>query len=321
MAGYDALCAKCRAMHGQMLKKNDYEALSQAGTIEQAVQLLTDMPRYAEIFTRREPVFRRSAVEHLLHRQYFSMYEKLLVFSEGAQRTFFTYLMERHEIAYLIRAVHAVGQERSVRFSAVPEYMKARSKLNFAAFYEAETMGDFIKALAGTDYYEAALRFLSGTPADLDLFENALYRDYYVRLYESGCGVLEPKSRQTVRALLEKQIDQLNRQQAMRMAAYQTETGLSLLIPIYNDQTKAELEAIIKGETAADFRRADEKRPDEKRSMFALCQRTVFTGGNTMAVPYALLALGEIELKNITYVIEGIRYQVGSGFILDKIII
>ena len=153
MAGYDALCAKCRAMHGQMLKKNDYEALSQADTIEEAVHLLANMPRYAEIFVKREPVFRRSEVEHLLHRQYFSMYEKLLVFSEGAQRTFFTYLMERHEIAYLIRAVHAVGQERSVRFSAVPEYMQARSKLNFAAFYEAETMGDFIKALAGPDSY------------------------------------------------------------------------------------------------------------------------------------------------------------------------
>ena len=40
-----------------------------------------------------------------------------------------------------------------------------------------------------------------------------------------------------------------------------------------------------------------------------------------MAVPYALLALGENELKNLTYVIEGIRYQTGSAFILKKIVI
>ncbi|MCI8590239.1 MAG: V-type ATPase subunit [Clostridiales bacterium] len=315
MAGYDALCAKCRAMHGHMLKKKDYEALSQAGTIEEAVQLLTQMPRYAELFTKREPVPRRSAVEHLLHKQYFSMYEKLLVFSEGAQRTFFSYLMERHEIAYLIRAVHAVGQERSVRFSAVPEYMKARSKLNFVAFYEAENMDELIKALAGTDYYAAALRFLSGTSAAVDLFENALYRDYYLRLYEQGCRVLEPKSRQAVQKLLEKQIDQLNRQQALRMAEYQMEADVSLLIPVYTDQTKAELEAAIRGKNSEEFNPFE-----EKRSLYAFCKRTVFAGGNTMAVPYALLALAEMELKNLTYVIEGIRYQVGSEFIMNKII-
>ncbi|MCI8332412.1 MAG: V-type ATPase subunit [Clostridiales bacterium] len=317
MAGYDALCAKCRAMHGQMLKQNDYETLSKASTIEEAVQLLTRLPRYQEIFSKREPVFRRSAVEHLLHKQYFSMYEKLLIFSEGTQRTFFSYLMERHEIAYLIRAVHAVGQERSVRFSAVPEYMKARSKLNFAAFYEAETMGELIKGLAGTDYYDAALRFLSGPSAAFDLFENALYRDYYLRLYESGCDVLDPKSKKAVRALLEKQVEQINKQQAARIAEYQMEADASLLIPIHTKQNKAELEAIIRGERADNRLSADV----EKRSFFALCQRTVFAGGNTMAVPYALLALGEAELKNLTYVIEGIRYQVGSGFIMEKVII
>lgn len=50
MKGYDALCAKSRAMHGGMLKQKDYETLSKLEQIDEAVQYLARTPRYAEAF-------------------------------------------------------------------------------------------------------------------------------------------------------------------------------------------------------------------------------------------------------------------------------
>lgn len=57
MKGYDALCAKSRAMHGGMLKQKDYETLSKLEQIDEAVQYLARTPRYAEAFSGKEPVW------------------------------------------------------------------------------------------------------------------------------------------------------------------------------------------------------------------------------------------------------------------------
>ena len=317
MKGYDALCTKSRAMHGGMLKQKDYEILSKLEQIDEAVQYLARTPRYAEAFSGKEPVWRRGRVEQLLRGPYFLMFEKLYLFSEGAKRQFFAHLIEKHEIAFLVRAVRAVNSEGGERFTAVPQEVQRRASLNFIAVCEAQSLQGVIDALSGTQYHSAALRFLSEPSADIDLFENALYRDYYIRLHGVYCECLDKESAQAVRRLLERQVDILNDERARRIAEYHFDLGALSLIPIYTEQKKKVLEDIIAG------RGADQPRPDSSaaRELYEVCLRTVYTGANTMAVPYALLALGENELKNLTYVIEGIRYQTGSAFILKKIVI
>ena len=315
MSDYYALCAKCRAIYGSMLKREDYRALAGRETISDVVRYLSGTERYRQTFADKNTVVGRSETEHLLRRNYFSLYEKLLLFSGGKQRLFFARLIEKYEIVYLVRAAYAVEGGVRERFAALPDYLRTRARLDFSKICAAQDYTAMTAALAGTRYYGPAAAFLGAQSADVEQFENALYRDYYTRLYTEYSDDLDAKSAAAVRDLLERKADILNTDRAKRAAKYGFFDGDVFLVPIYTKKRRQELSAIMEGKLDPSVTQTD-----ANRQLLHICDRTIASGGQTMAVPYALLIAGEMELKNLTYIIEGIRYGVGSAAIMEKLI-
>lgn len=304
MFDYEALCAKCRAAYGMMLKRDDYARLASSATLVSLCEKLSGMHGYSAAFSGIDlKAVNRSYIEYAVSYRFFDLLVRLSAFARGEQAKFLRRVAEEYEIKYLVRLLYFLSSDEEGVYTAVPDYIMKYSRLDFNKIMNERSYDGVISALSGTPYHSAAISVLSGYEPDISKLEALWYGEYYERLYGEYTDALEQKSRDAVRALYEKRSEIKKDEIKQRMEKYGFTEEQALATGVMNE---------------ADMK--DSRAHSKENGIYDECVRILHRGQNDMSTAVALLIVAETESRNIIHITEGIRYGALPGAIMEKVI-
>lgn len=110
---YSGLVAKTKAMQGRLLKREDFERITEFQTVQETIAFLREQESYGKIYGGREEIQHRGQVEELIYHSIWEDYRKLSRFSNESQRSALRLYLEqlkqkdvpgRADISYFARA-------------------------------------------------------------------------------------------------------------------------------------------------------------------------------------------------------------------------
>ncbi len=307
MFDYEALCAKCRAAYGGMLKLHDYEHLASSGSLISEAERLSEMSGYRDVFDGVDlKSINRSFIEYAAAHRYFDLIVRLCAFAGGRPAAFLKKIAEEYEIRYLVRVLYLLVCQDGEIYTAVPDYMRKYSRIDFVRLVTCKSNKEIISVLKDTKYHSAALSELSKEKPDISRLEAIWYGEYYDELYGACIDSLDKKSREAVRTLYRTRSLLIKEKAKKRAEKY----GFSV------EQTKAS--GILEDGGAVKKRKKGAL--SAEREMYDICVGELHTGKNSMAVAVALVMIAENEFKNMIHLTEGIRYGISKDVIMESII-
>lgn len=307
MFDYEALCAKCRAAYGGMLKYEDYDQLASSSSLLAEAERLSEMNGYREVFDGVDMKgINRSFIEYAAAHRYFDLIVRLASFAGGRPADFLRKIAEEYEIRYLVRVLYLLVCKDGEIYTAVPDYMRKYSHIDFVRLVTCKSNKEIISHLKDTRYYPAALSELSKERPDISHLEAIWYGEYYDDLYGKSIDALDKVSREEVRTLYRTRSLLIKERAEIRAQKY----GFP------DEQTKASGILYDGGEVKKRKKGAS----SAEKEMYDICVSELHTGRNSMAVAVALVMIAENEFNNIIHLTEGIRYGVSKDVIMEKLI-
>ncbi len=83
---YSGLVTKARAMHGRLLKQEDFERIMEFQTVAETIGFLREQESYGKIYGGHEEIQHRGQVEALIHNSILEDYQKLYKFGNREQK-------------------------------------------------------------------------------------------------------------------------------------------------------------------------------------------------------------------------------------------
>ena len=83
---YSGLVTKTRAMKSRLLKREDFERITEFQTVQETIGFLREQESYGRIYGGHEEIQHRGQVEALIHHSIEEDYQKLYQFGNGKQR-------------------------------------------------------------------------------------------------------------------------------------------------------------------------------------------------------------------------------------------
>lgn len=343
LLAYSGLTTKVRAMTGQFLTRDQYRAMAALESVPEAVEFLRAFPAYAGVFPDMDSEdLHRGTIERLLAGSLYRDYARLYRFASIKQRRFFKLYFMHFEIDIMKSCLRnaAAHQPVPVGLSRYEEFFRSHSKLNLAAIGTAATTDEFIDSLEGTVYYPLLARIRdSGDGGHFD-YEMALDLYYFNVTWKAIKKNIPKREQETILQGFGTKLDLLNLQWIYRTKRYYTIPGeevKKLLIPIRYRLRNSQLEQLIAAESMDEYfsalsetwygARTRQAALDEKPNLEILYDVILAHIHKTAAAknPYSIASLysylyfKEDELRKIITVIEGIRYRLDAGEILDII--
>lgn len=83
---YSGPVTKVRAMSGRLLRREDFERITEFQTVQETISFLREQESYGKIYGGREEIKHRGQVEELIHNSVMEDYRKLWRFANSRQR-------------------------------------------------------------------------------------------------------------------------------------------------------------------------------------------------------------------------------------------
>lgn len=327
----NVILAKARAMFGRRLREEDYEAMIKCRTVGELAAYLKKNTRYAEpLATVNETTVHRGYLEVLLRRQLFHDYASLCRYELSVGEHFSDYIIEKGEIEQIIHCLRLLGAGRAHEYLfSLPVFYTRYMRFDLFALSKVNTYEELLAVLKGTPYASILAHFTPepGRLPDFTAIENALYTHFYQSVYDIIDRHAPRSTRSELRELFGGLIDLQNISHILRLKRYYAagpDYIRSVLLPFRYRLSQKQLEALLAAPTAQEALRtlrdsaygkllgefsAETIDDAAGRMNFAHCLRKLRFSTHPSVVMLSYLALTEIELDNVTNIIEGIRYQ------------
>ncbi len=358
IAAYSGITAKIRAMQGRLLTEADFIELSSLSGIPDAVAFLKNHPGYHSLFADMdERHMHRGEIESLLAQAIFVDFQKIYYFSNQEQRAMLKLLFQRYVPGIIKSQLYrildedqfwessAAGESQRPLESPAPyfhPYFIKNANIDVYALVHSVTIEELIAALRGTGY-ETPLKTVydSSSPTLLD-YELALDMYYFSNLWRKRDRYFSGKDLEVIERSIGSQVDLLNIQWIYRckknfMLSPADISGL--LIPVHYRLRRPQLRLLIETSTPEEFlgalkgtyygSRYRDRFPESfDRGMLEKLQKQILNTiyfSDRRSRPYSIAVINsyiyqkETEVSRITTALEGIRYGLNTGEIIDFI--
>lgn len=327
----NAILAKTRAMFGQRLKEADYRALLNCATVNDIAAYLKQHTWYAETLA---PVNERDAhrgyMEMLMRQKLFRDFSSLCRYELSVGEHFADYLIARSEIEQIMHSLMllAAGKSEAYVFS-LPPYLSQHTHIDLHALSKTKNFHDFLSALGNTRY-RRLLEPYAPSPGEKIPFakiENELYTVLYENVYRTINRYAHGKAKRELRELFDSYLDFENYARIWRMKYFyhmSSEEIRPLLLP-FGSFSQRQLDGMLGASDASEVKermsrtsrgkqaaRLDYNFVDELplRVRHLQSRHAIRFSTHPSVIMLSYIFLMEIEMENITNIIEGIRYQI-----------
>lgn len=342
MPSSNAISAKARAVFGKSLTYDDYVRLAAKSSLAEVCEYLRQTERYGKALARANPqTIHRGQLEALVKSSTFDIIERFHRFDFSGSRILFTFIISQLEAEQIITAIEGVAAGSTVKYiSELPLFLTKHSSVDLLALGTSESFADIMDKLEGTPYAKPLRKLLAEARdsgrLDIGECERRLYTAHYL-----GCFKLLEKTKDPQKSELKKcilrSIDMTNVVSYCRMKAFYGADSRQIKEKLLPFRYRLNLEAIDRLAQTEDIRLLEQElaklayrtgeaaafgtaeQLTEKISLDYL-RRVIHLSQNSSAVYYALVECMNIELNNIKTIIEGTRYDLSSGEILEMLV-
>ncbi len=328
---YSAVAAKLKAIEGARLKEEDYEELLSKSSVQEIYTFLASHSSYREVLSgmTREQLHRSEIEKHLRH-EMLREYGRVYHFMDLDRKHMLEFWFYRREIEFLKRGLrHLYNHETSEWIEdedEFEEFFERHTRLDCRMIEQAETLDKLIEACRDTRY-AAILRRAQSIGADYFTVSMMLDKSYYSGVWKAKDKYLSGEDRKLFADAFGMEMDMNNILWIYRGKKYFNipPEAIYTLIPHRYRLTEETLRSMISASSANEVVELAKQTP--YRSLFDGLDEGFFPEENvnrihrrkaisvlsqtpeSMAAVYAYFNLKEIEIYNITTLIESIRYS------------
>lgn len=325
----NAILAKARAMYGKSLKAKDYANLLNCHSVSEIAAYLKNNTSYSGVLADiNEATIHRGYLEVLLRRKIFNDYASIARYDMSVGLSLSNYLIQRAEIEQIMSCLRLIGAQRAGEFLfSIPMFFASHTELDLAQMSRSATYAQLLDAIKDTKYYSILAKYTPQQDGRLLIteIENALYKE----LTETVNRIIENFSgpaKEELKALYGTRVDTQNVTRIYRLKRYfnaDAEYIKKNLLPaegtINARAYKRMMEAADANEVMEIFRSTGiGKRVPQSQLAFTydLHQRVPYFAARKFihysihpaTVLMAYIFIMDMELDDITNIIEGVRY-------------
>ena len=334
---YSGINAKIKVLRSRLLNYNNYVELSKSKDVEDAANKLKNFYGYHDFFISLEKEkLHRGYIESKLSLSLMSDFERIYNFiSDYKLKKYLGAFFLRNEIHILKSILSMIYDKRDIEYT-LPELnilIGSKLKIDVERLKSSSCVSDFINNLKGTQFYNLLNDTYKQSQKLFDL-EMKLDFYYYMHLWQLQKNYLTGKNRIILSKIKGTEIDLVNISWLYRMKKYYNfdSTALySYLLPIQYKLTPNEISLLVKANTMVEFEKIvyntyygdlfkTEKLKIERvayKILSSIYYKFYLKYEDTMASVIYYIYLKELEINNITSLIEGIRYKLPAEKILS----
>lgn len=326
---YSGSFAKIKAMTGKLLNNEDYDALLSKGTVNDVAAYLKNKTNYRYALRDiSESEIHRGELEGILNMEKEREFVKLFKFEKGINKRFYNVFILRYEIERIKEMLRMLENEILPVFSEkINDYYKKNMSIDIAKLAGSKSVSGFIDNLKGSPYYGMLSR-LAANQESLNIFSAEMTLDvyYFSQVWRIIDKLLEKNDKKLVRESFGTEIDILNIMWILRCKKYfdmPKEVIYSFILPKRFRLRHEMLVSLVEANSADEVYSLLKKTPYrsifEKEDFFM--EQYYYKYVNSLQrklsrlMPYSIMTVlayihaKEIEINNITKIIEGIRYK------------
>ena len=326
-----AMLTKARAMYGKRLTPENYQELLRMKSVRDVAAYLKTAPGYADALSNIYPdSIHRGQLELMLEKSLFQKYVRLSRYDITNKSSFLSFVISRFEVEQILRCIMFLNAGESESFiSDLPGYLISHATFPIMRLAEVRSFYDLLHVLERTKYEDTIRRFVpnEGERIDYTNCDIALYTLYYDEMFGMIDRILKGKEKEELRELIKIQIELRNIATIFRLKNYFKADGDEIrkyLLPYRYKLREDKLDRLLKAESGDEIlgfirssnygRQLEGDRfvyiEDYMRQINAYYNKRIIRFSfNAPVVVYGFMELMQLELLNITNIIEGIRYN------------
>lgn len=324
-------------MYGKRIKEKNYNELLNCKSVTEVALYLKRKTTYEDVLqVMDESDIHRGKLEEILRQQLFYDFARLGRYDLSVGEKFFSYLISRAEIEKIMHSLMFFKSEKSGTYTyPLPPIFENHTKIDFYKLSDIKNYDDFLDAVKNSPYYKILIPLRPEPDSEVDLtkLETVLYTYLYKIMFDIINENLKGTYRAEMKDLFNSYIDLSNLVRIIRMKTnynLSKEYIFSSLLR-FGTLKKQQIEKFIESK---DFEhmikdientriakkwlgeknginnngKIDDNAPKNMR--FKKCTHYIRFSKSPPVVLMSYIFLKEIELLNITNIIEGIRYNV-----------
>ncbi len=335
VSGYAAINARVRVMYSYLLTADDLERLSQAPDLAALVAALRQTAYGPYLESLREKELTPQAIIHQIKRRLADTYQSVINVAPPQTRSLFLQLYRYYEVNNLKAVLRGIvtgpgrGSEQSLweRVEQVLFPYGPMTVLPAQAMVESGSVGSAVELLRGTPYYDVLSFAMRRYNAEQSLFplEVALDLYYWRQLWQEASKLLGADHGPALR-IVGSLLDMNNLMWAIRYRVYQhlsEEELINYTLPFGYHVSDEDIRALAAGaDIPAIISRLYPGLPDVnslmedprrglpileqriKRYLMEQCMAAFVGNPFHVGVPLAFLVLSDLEVQDLTVLIE-----------------
>lgn len=338
----NAILVKSRAKYAWALSNEDYNQLLSCKSISQIASYLKKTHYTDTLEGVKETAISRGTLEALLRKKIYTDFSNLCRFERSIGEHYFEYLSIRYEVDYLLDFLRYYISGNPLRFVPISgDFFVKISKIEIQKLPTSQNYEDILKCLKNTDYYKLLLPFIPEDNKDLDFTTIEAVLDNYV--YNQGLALFKeyfsPEEAKLLSYLIKLQAETQNIRRIFRIKKYYDNYSNDMLKALINSLgcylTKKQVNNLINANNCDEVleilnHTKYKKYLNDKnynfideityKSLFDFASKNMRSSTYPAVVMACAIVLFEIEVENLTNIIEGKRYNVDSGVIQSYLI-
>ena len=331
MSGYSSnvILAKTRAMYGSCLKKQNYADLLACHRVGEIAAYLKQNTAYAAVLQDiNETTIHRRHLEALLKRKLFLDYASLSRYDLTVGTHLSDYLIQQGEITQIEQCLRLMSVGRTNEFYlSMPLFFTGHSKLDYLKMSRSKNYEELLEALSGTPYHKILELYRPDESGRIRLteIENALYN----RLVETLYAIIDETKGELHKQLISlcgSQVEAQNVSRIIRMKTYfhaSPDTIRANLLPWGRSIPRRLIDGMLEADSAEEVLRiyygttAGRQIPEDQRPFvhdlyhrapYFNARHYIHFSSYAMVVMISYVIITEVEVDDITNIIEGVRY-------------
>lgn len=326
----NAVLSKARAMYGKRMKERHYNELLMCKNVTEVAVYLKNKTSYASVLQSiDENDVHRGKLEETLRQQLFYDFARLGSYDLSVGEKFFIYLISRAEVERIMHSLMFFKSKKSGSYHyPLPKIFERHTKIDLKKLSNIKDYEDFLNAIRNSPYYKVLFNFKPNYNEIVDLtkIETKLYTYIHKIIFDMIEKNLRGKDRFQMNDLFNSYIDLSNLVRISRMKwnyNLSQEYIFASVLPFGNlkkQQIQNFINAKDRGQMIKEMvgtrlgrrwigsaKHIDDKLPKSMR--FKKCTHYIRFSNCPPVVLMSYIFLKEIEILNITNIIEGIRYN------------
>lgn len=338
----NAIITKAKSMYGRFLKPSDYDKLIKFHALPDLVGFLKKHPHYEEVLKDvSEATVHRGNLESLIRKNLFDQVIKLIktVYSKDSEYYELNILKQEHEIILSIIRTF-ISDDTEEQKGKLPYFFDMHTDLDMKKLIKVTSFEELLLALENTHYEDILKPYYTHNKDNiryLDI-EHALEAYYYDEAFRRIEKHYSGSLKKDLESIYQTKIELANITKIYRLKKfYQADpmTIKGVLITKHSRMKEKKIDEMIDLKNPDDILKYLSKSEYQKftndkdyvyieyyagQIRYELAKKFMYFSTDVPKVYTAFITLAEIEIENITNIIEGIRYQVSEGEIKQMLI-